>query len=461
MGRALTSLEIEKLIVDKKINGITYRKDYNNWRGQKFLKLYIKLDLDNYININSVATLTLYPLTIFKVGDISKLFYSGGAEAYPLNLKNKNKLISMMALSFPLPKREAPLNNVYNNPIGAGILIDHGIKERLGENKGLDQNLIKIKFSGESLKIKNKYRYIEINYDIPLSHLYTIRPNENGDNIIPTIDPDAVLLDYLGVAIIEEMQTVGLWDYVSTYNGLSTNTLLNKNDKATLHLNKILRYSAENIEEIIGTGRNKEEISVYNLIIPDEIKGEIIGVKDEKEWVKNNLKVYIIKDPYIDRILFVNIPAYKIIYRNAQISGDIQPVDTKLIYIGNGPASGIGDGQIHTFPYVNTYGLNLTSGMSTIALRFSPYNSNKIFNEEDKTLLCDSIKDNERCLNNFDTYLDFKIINKYYYNIETIEKDAFIDFGTGSRNIPIKFINSNLVMDLLGIKPSFGTTWTN
>ena len=473
----ISQFDTSQIITKVEVENIVYREDYEQWKGQKFLRCHFFLDMDRYYDVLggyvTISTLTLYPVISFKVGDISKLFYSGCYEGFNLNIENSGKTVSMIACGFPLPIRQAPLDNEYTAPIGAGISINYGELERLGEQAELDQKLIQMTFSGDSEKYKGQKRFVHIIYDIPLNHLYTMSPivkkDEYGiktDNVSVSIDSNAVLFDNLSVILVQGL-TPGLWNVESTYNGIKNGLFVPTGPGTSPENTKWTKFTQEIITHALPSENYNQKTPyeyisyyMYQVRIPQSIMQKIGKIEDEIQWAKNNLKVYIIKSHTgTSRLLFVNIPCCYLIYRNQLIgNGGTIPAGTKYTYIGNGPRTNAGDGSAIFFPYVSNYGLMNTSGMSCICCEYSQYDQSKIWNATDEEMICDSIKDNTRCLNNYDLSIDFKIINKYYYGYK---ENEYIDFGTGSRNIPLKTLKSTIAMDVLGLIPSFGTIWTN
>ena len=181
------------------------------------------------------------------------------------------------------------------------------------------------------------------------------------------------------------------------------------------------------------------------------IKPHETNVQDinEPTWAQSILKYKLIKKDKDSNILTYNLPCFATQYRGETglyVSYTVSNIgEASYGYFRANSASNIWTWYKGSSDYYFNNTATIVKNIPTTEI---------IAGDDMKMMICDNIKDNEKCLKNFDPVLDFKYINKFYYTA-----DKYITYGTGSVSIPVRVLKGNIVNNLLGLTIGFGTTW--
>lgn len=169
---------------------------------------------------------------------------------------------------------------------------------------------------------------------------------------------------------------------------------------------------------------------------------------NEPTWAQSILKYKLIKKSASDNILTYNLPCFATQYR-----GDTGLyVSYTVSNIGEASSGYFRADSINNIWTWYSGSAGYFNNTATIAKNIKT--TEVIAGDDISMMICDNLKDNERCLKNFDPVLDFKYINKFYYTA-----DKYITYGAGSVSIPVRVLKGNIVNNLLGLTIGFGTIW--
>lgn len=391
----------------------------------------------------SFLSMIIVPFSIIDVQDITKLQYS------PYN-------VDPMAFEFPEG----------NQHIGfmSGGKIEGFQDEKIGielstmgdlELLSNDNNRVEYKRTPYLDENGKTYYNVDLTFHIPLQYFnsFDVPEIEYGN-----VNDSHILTDSMRIQGILTSQVAFKcffyydWAHYPTYQSLN-GILNNQLGLLTTYFdNEGYMMSAEyptTIEKI------EEGVLYENFYLTDfiKIKSKYNRITNELEWAKNNLK-YKMWNMNDDKFaLSFNLPPYLIQWH--------YPVGMTMQF----SAKFLSTGPVGFCRFSNTDNMkNIYNCFNTDDGYFNTANSliwiiDKNFklsdNDTAKGMWCDSRAD-LRCLRDFDTELDFKWKNRFFYNKK---EDGYFEFGSGSTSIPIEAINQNIINNMLWLTVGYGNIW--